>query len=45
MGLRRENNINMDFKEVVWCMNWTDLTQKTDRWLVLVNADMNFHFL
>jgi hypothetical protein len=24
---------------------WTDLTQKADRWQILVNADMHFRFL
>jgi hypothetical protein len=40
---REEGNIKMDFQEVEWGgMNFIDLAQNRDRWLVLVNAVMNF---
>jgi hypothetical protein len=40
---RWENNIKMDFQEV-GCegMDWIDLAQDKDRWLVFVNAVMKF---
>ena len=39
---RWENNIKMNLQEV-GCegMDWIELAQDTDRWLVLVNAVMN----
>jgi hypothetical protein len=39
---RWENNIKMDFREVVWGgTDWTDLAQDRDRWRALLNAVMN----
>ena len=39
---RREDNITTDIQEVGWGMDWIDLVQYTDRWLVLVNVAVNF---
>jgi hypothetical protein len=33
--------IKMDLQEVGWRMNWIELAQDRNRWLVLVNAVMN----
>jgi hypothetical protein len=39
---RWEDNIKMDLQEVgCGSMEWTELAQDRDRWLVLVNAIMN----
>jgi hypothetical protein len=40
---RWEDNIKMEFKEVVWIrgMDWIDLAHDRDRWRALVNAVMN----
>jgi hypothetical protein len=39
---RWENNVKVDFQEVrCGGMDWIDLAQDRDRWLVLVNAVMN----
>jgi len=40
-GLRWEDNIKKDLKEVGWRgMDWIDLDQDRDRWRALVNAVM-----
>jgi len=42
-GLRWEDNIKMDFKEVGWRgMDWIDLDQDRDRWQAVVNLAMKF---
>jgi hypothetical protein len=38
---RWEDNIKTDFQEVGWGMDWINLAQDRDRWLVVVNAVMN----
>jgi hypothetical protein len=39
---RWEGNIKMDPQEVRWrIINWIHLAQNSDRWLVLVNTEMN----
>ena len=39
---RWEDNVQRDLQEVGWGdMDWIDLSQGRDRWLVLVNAVMN----
>jgi hypothetical protein len=39
---RWQDNIKMDFQEVVWgCTNWVDLAQERDRWRARVNTAMN----
>jgi len=43
--LRWEDNNNMDLQEIV-CgrMEWMELAQDKDKWLVFVNAAMNLRF-
>jgi hypothetical protein len=37
------DNNKMDLREVVWSgMDWINLVQDTDEWLVLLNTVMNF---
>jgi hypothetical protein len=37
------DNINVDFKEIVWGdVNWIDLAQDRDQWRALMNTIMNF---
>jgi len=44
-GRRREGNIRMDVRELVWKgVNWMHLAQDRDQWLVLVYMVMNFWF-
>ena len=39
---RFEDNIKMDLEEVKWVgMDWIDLAQDRDRWLVLIHAVIN----
>jgi hypothetical protein len=39
---RREYNIRMDLTEIVWeGMDWFQLAENKDQWLVLVNTEMN----
>jgi hypothetical protein len=42
---RWEDNIKMDLQSVGWGMDWIDAAQDMDRWLVLMNATMNFWIL
>jgi hypothetical protein len=36
---RWEDNIKMDFREIVWeAVGWIHLTQDTDRWHTIVNT-------
>ena len=39
---RWEDNIKMDFQEVVEGGDWKELAQDRDRWRALVNTVMNF---
>jgi hypothetical protein len=41
-GISPKGNIKMDLQEVGWGMEWIKLAQDRDRWLILVNAIMNF---
>jgi hypothetical protein len=41
---RWEDNIKMGLREVEWGTDWIDLVQNRDRWLDLVNAEMNLFF-
>jgi hypothetical protein len=42
-GRRREENIKMDLREIVWSgMDWINLAQDRDQWKALVNTGMNF---
>jgi hypothetical protein len=44
-GRRREGNIRMDVRELVWKgVNWMHLALDRDQWLVLVYMVMNFWF-
>jgi hypothetical protein len=38
---RWEDNIEMDFQDVGWGMDWIDMAQEKDRWRALVNVVMN----
>jgi hypothetical protein len=40
---RREDNIRMHFREIVWeGVNWMHLAQDTDQWWVVLNKVMTF---
>jgi hypothetical protein len=42
---RREDNIRMDLREVVWeGVDWIVLAQDRDKWRALVNTVMNLRF-
>jgi hypothetical protein len=43
-GLRWEDNIKMDFQEVVWGggIDWINLAQDRDRWRALVKKVIKF---
>jgi hypothetical protein len=39
---RWEDNVKMDLREIGWGgMDWTDLAQDRDQWMVLVNTVRN----
>jgi hypothetical protein len=41
-GLRRENNIKMNLKTVVWVgVSWTHLPHDKDKWRALLNTATN----
>jgi hypothetical protein len=43
---KQENNIKMDFNEIVWeGADWIHLAQDRDWWLVLVNMVINLQVL
>ena len=42
---RWEDNIQMGVREVGWGMDWIDPAQYMDRWLAVVNAEMNLRVL
>jgi hypothetical protein len=43
---RREDNIDMDLKELKWCgMDWSHLAQNRDQYWDLVNMVMNLRVL
>jgi len=41
---RWKNNIEMDFQEVEWDLNWIELAQFKDMFRVFVNELMNVRF-
>jgi hypothetical protein len=41
---RWEDKIKIDFQEVPWGLDWTDMAQYRNRCVVFVNAVMNFGF-
>jgi hypothetical protein len=40
-GVRWEDNIKMDLREVAWGIHWIDLALDRDRWRALVNTVLN----
>jgi hypothetical protein len=46
LGLRWDDNIKMDFKEIEWeGVDWIDLVHKRNRWLGVLNTIMKLRVL